>query len=174
MKSNFQRPFLKVTLPHLLAVAPLDIECSWVSAPLLELNCRVSILGGGAFGMWLCLRVALVEWDLCSYKGVLKEQLFPLSPMDCWHRCPSMNQGGGPHQIPALSAPGLPSIQNGEDKCLRLQSPAFCYSNSNALKHSLSISGGLNMLGPRSGTIKRYSLVGVAVSLWAWALRPSS
>lgn len=31
----------------------------------------------------------------------------------------------------------------------------------------------LYMLGP-SGTIRRHSLVGVAVSLWVWALRPSS
>jgi hypothetical protein len=32
--------------------------------------------------------------------------------------------------------------------------------------------GGLNMLGTiRSGTFKRYGLVGTSVSLWAWALR---
>jgi hypothetical protein len=33
--------------------------------------------------------------------------------------------------------------------------------------------GGLNMLGPESGTI-RCGLVGGSVSLWRWALRPSS
>jgi hypothetical protein len=33
---------------------------------------------------------------------------------------------------------------------------------------------GSNMLGPGSGTIRRCVLVGVGVSLWAWALRPSS
>jgi len=32
---------------------------------------------------------------------------------------------------------------------------------------------GLSMLGPGSGTIRRCGLVGVGVSLWAWALRPS-
>ena len=32
----------------------------------------------------------------------------------------------------------------------------------------------LYMLGPGSGTIRRCGLVGVGVSLWAWALRPSS
>ena len=31
----------------------------------------------------------------------------------------------------------------------------------------------LYMLGPGSGTIRRCSLVGVGVSLWVWALRPS-
>ena len=31
---------------------------------------------------------------------------------------------------------------------------------------------GLCMLGPGSGTIRRYGLVGVSVSLWMWALRP--
>jgi hypothetical protein len=34
--------------------------------------------------------------------------------------------------------------------------------------------GGLNMLDPRSSTIWRYGIVGVGVSLWVWALRPSS
>ena len=29
---------------------------------------------------------------------------------------------------------------------------------------------GLYMLGPGSGTIRRYDLVGVGMSLWAWAL----
>jgi hypothetical protein len=33
---------------------------------------------------------------------------------------------------------------------------------------------GLNMLGLGSGTIRRCDLVGVGVSLWVWALRPSS
>jgi hypothetical protein len=33
---------------------------------------------------------------------------------------------------------------------------------------------GLYMLSPGSGTIKRCGPVGVGVSLWAWALRPSS
>ena len=33
---------------------------------------------------------------------------------------------------------------------------------------------GLDMLGPESGTIVRCDLVGVGMSLWAWALRPSS
>ena len=33
---------------------------------------------------------------------------------------------------------------------------------------------GLCMLGPGSDTIRRYGPVGVGVSLWAWALRPSS
>jgi hypothetical protein len=32
--------------------------------------------------------------------------------------------------------------------------------------------GGLNMLVPGSGTIKRYGLVGESVSLWDWVLRP--
>jgi hypothetical protein len=30
------------------------------------------------------------------------------------------------------------------------------------------------MLGPRSATIRRCGLDGVGVSLWVWALRPSS
>ena len=34
--------------------------------------------------------------------------------------------------------------------------------------------GGLNMLGPGNGTIRRCGLVGVGVSLWGWALRPFS
>jgi hypothetical protein len=33
---------------------------------------------------------------------------------------------------------------------------------------------GLNMLGPGSGTIRRYGPVGVGVSLGVWDLRPSS
>jgi len=33
--------------------------------------------------------------------------------------------------------------------------------------------GGLNMLGPGSGTLRRCGLVGRNVSLWGWALRPS-
>jgi hypothetical protein len=33
---------------------------------------------------------------------------------------------------------------------------------------------GLYMLGPGSDTVGRCGLVGVGVSLWAWALRPSS
>jgi hypothetical protein len=33
---------------------------------------------------------------------------------------------------------------------------------------------GLYMFGPGSGTIRRCGLVGVGVSLWAWALRPFS
>jgi hypothetical protein len=32
---------------------------------------------------------------------------------------------------------------------------------------------GLNMLGPASGTIRRCGPVGVGVSLWGWASRPS-
>jgi hypothetical protein len=36
------------------------------------------------------------------------------------------------------------------------------------------ICDGLNMLGPGSGTIKKCGLVGVGVSLWVWALKPSS
>ena len=32
---------------------------------------------------------------------------------------------------------------------------------------------GLNMLGPGNDSIWKYGLVGVCVSLWAWALRPS-
>jgi len=34
--------------------------------------------------------------------------------------------------------------------------------------------GGLNMLGPGSGTIRRCGLVGRRVSLWGWDLRQSS
>jgi hypothetical protein len=34
--------------------------------------------------------------------------------------------------------------------------------------------GVLNMLGPGSGTICKCGLVEVGVSLWVWALRPSS
>jgi hypothetical protein len=34
--------------------------------------------------------------------------------------------------------------------------------------------GGLNMLNLGSGTIGRCGLVGGSVSLWGWALRPSS
>jgi hypothetical protein len=34
--------------------------------------------------------------------------------------------------------------------------------------------GGLNILGPGSGTIRRCGLVGGSVLLWAWALRPRS
>jgi hypothetical protein len=34
--------------------------------------------------------------------------------------------------------------------------------------------GGLNMLGPGSGTTWRCGLVGRSESLWVWALRPSS
>jgi hypothetical protein len=37
----------------------------------------------------------------------------------------------------------------------------------------IAICDGLYMLGPGSGII-RYSLVEVGISLWAWALRPSS
>jgi hypothetical protein len=33
---------------------------------------------------------------------------------------------------------------------------------------------GLNMLGPGSGIIWKGGLVGVGVSLWRWALKPSS
>jgi hypothetical protein len=33
--------------------------------------------------------------------------------------------------------------------------------------------GGLNMLGPGSGTIRRCGLIGASVSLPGWALRPS-
>ena len=36
------------------------------------------------------------------------------------------------------------------------------------------VCGVLNMFGPGSGTIWRCDLVGVGVSLWGWALRPSS
>jgi hypothetical protein len=32
---------------------------------------------------------------------------------------------------------------------------------------------GLNMLGRGGGTIRRYGLVGVGVSLWVWAFSPS-
>jgi len=35
----------------------------------------------------------------------------------------------------------------------------------------LKLCHGLNMLGPRTGTIWRCGFVGVGVSLWAWALR---
>jgi hypothetical protein len=35
------------------------------------------------------------------------------------------------------------------------------------------VCGGLNMLGPGTGTIRRRGLVGGSVSLWGWALRPS-
>ena len=34
--------------------------------------------------------------------------------------------------------------------------------------------GGLNMLGPRSGTVGRHGLVGGSMSLWRWTLSPSS
>jgi hypothetical protein len=34
--------------------------------------------------------------------------------------------------------------------------------------------GGLYVFGPESGTIRRCGLVGVGVSPWVWALRPSS
>jgi hypothetical protein len=33
---------------------------------------------------------------------------------------------------------------------------------------------GVNVLGPGSGTIRMCGLVGGSVSLWGWALRPSS
>jgi hypothetical protein len=33
---------------------------------------------------------------------------------------------------------------------------------------------GLYMLGPGSGTVRRCGFVGVGVSLWVWAIRPSS
>jgi len=33
--------------------------------------------------------------------------------------------------------------------------------------------GGLNMLGPHCGIIRRCGLVGGSVSLWVWALRTS-
>ena len=33
---------------------------------------------------------------------------------------------------------------------------------------------GLHMLGPGSGTTKKCGLVGVGMSLWAWALTPST
>ena len=32
----------------------------------------------------------------------------------------------------------------------------------------------LYMLGPGSGAVRKYSLVGVGVSLWVWVLIPSS
>jgi len=35
-------------------------------------------------------------------------------------------------------------------------------------------SDGLCRLGPGNGTIRRCGSVGVGVSLWTWALRPSS
>jgi hypothetical protein len=35
-------------------------------------------------------------------------------------------------------------------------------------------SGGLNMIGPGSGTMRRCGLVGGSMSLWGWSLRPSS
>ena len=34
--------------------------------------------------------------------------------------------------------------------------------------------GGLNMLGPGNGTVRRCGLVGGSVSLWGWALEVSS
>jgi hypothetical protein len=37
-----------------------------------------------------------------------------------------------------------------------------------------SVVGGLNMHGPGGGTTRRHGPVGVYVSLWEWALRPSS
>jgi hypothetical protein len=37
-----------------------------------------------------------------------------------------------------------------------------------------SFCDGLYMLDPGSGTISRYDPVGVGVSLWVWALKPSS
>ena len=42
------------------------------------------------------------------------------------------------------------------------------------LTHLYTHCGGLNTLGPGSGSIKRCGLVGVGVSLWVWAIRPSS
>ena len=38
----------------------------------------------------------------------------------------------------------------------------------------VSCCDGLYMLGPGSGTIRRCGPVGVGVSLWVWAIRPSS
>jgi hypothetical protein len=38
----------------------------------------------------------------------------------------------------------------------------------------VNLCDGLHMLGPGSLTIKRFGPVGVGVSLWVWALRPSS
>jgi len=42
------------------------------------------------------------------------------------------------------------------------------------LSSSLHTYGGLNMLGPESGTLWRCGLAGGTISLWAWDLRPSS
>jgi hypothetical protein len=47
---------------------------------------------------------------------------------------------------------------------MRLEEIIICYS----LRYSL------NMLDPGSGTIRRCGPVGVGVSLWVWALKPSS
>jgi hypothetical protein len=39
---------------------------------------------------------------------------------------------------------------------------------------TVGLCDGLYMLGPESGTIRRCGLVGVGVSLWMLAIRPSS
>jgi hypothetical protein len=39
---------------------------------------------------------------------------------------------------------------------------------------ALTTCGGLSMLGPGSGTIRGCGLIGESMSLWVWALRPSS
>ena len=61
-----------------------------------------------------------------------------------------------------------------EDRRLTWASQVILLSWKSAFLSHLYGCGGLNTLGPGSGTIRRCSLVGIGVSLWVWALILSS
>lgn len=65
------------------------------------------------------------------------------------------------------TVPGYCSLTAGSQ---RPQGAEAASHITSAIKSSV----GLYMLGPGSGAIRRCSLVPVGVSLWAWALKPSS
>jgi hypothetical protein len=50
----------------------------------------------------------------------------------------------------------------------------YDYQRLSHLYDQFSMCDGLYMLGPESGTIRRCGSVRVGVSLWMWAVRPSS
>jgi hypothetical protein len=55
-----------------------------------------------------------------------------------------------------------------------IQKMWYIYTMEEWIPSFLYTCDGLYMLGPGSSTFRRCGLVGVGVSLWIWALRPSS
>ena len=86
----------------------------------------------------------------------------------------SSPRASSPSSLAAQLSSGFSERLSRECRSVRCRSYCSGYVELTSSVHTRAHCNGLYMLSPGSGTIWRCGPVGVGVSLWVWALRPSS